>query len=302
MRTPLPDGSCHQWRDVALLELVGRRSQQVLAGNVAHRDHQRHHVLQLIPEAKGAAGLIERGPGQDPAGERLIEQPLVDHQVEGAIGGLHPQGPEDVVPSGGDCGFDRFGVDPAIPLDQGPRLLLVPALTQQESHLDLLLGSEDDGALDGRARVECRPRPIPTASGSSRSAAGWSTLRCRPRNSERSQVALVSPAPKSAKATLSPKSTFQGLRASKAPVRCVAFGDDLHRRDRSRRPEHPFDIGGHRQAAPAAGQVAKPQARNLDRVIQRRRFGGGEGRCPATCARIRSTRARGGPGRPRHDP
>ena len=107
--------------DVAFFELMGGGAQQVLAGHIPHRRHQGHPVLELVAETEGPAGLIESRPGQHPAGQRLIEQPLIDHQVEGAIGSLHPQGSEDVVPAGRDLGLDVLRVGLPVPLDEGAR-------------------------------------------------------------------------------------------------------------------------------------------------------------------------------------
>jgi len=39
------------------------------------------YVLELVPEPVCAAGLVERGPGPEPAGERLVDQPAVEHDV-----------------------------------------------------------------------------------------------------------------------------------------------------------------------------------------------------------------------------
>ncbi|KAG1184038.1 hypothetical protein G6F35_015198 [Rhizopus arrhizus] len=43
---------------VALHELLGRAAQQVGARQLGARDRQRHHVLQLVPEAVRAARLV----------------------------------------------------------------------------------------------------------------------------------------------------------------------------------------------------------------------------------------------------
>src|SRR5207247_10365961 len=64
--------------DVALDELPGGGSAQVVACDVAPGDGERHHVLELIAEAVGAAGLIEGRAGPDAAGERLVEEPPVE--------------------------------------------------------------------------------------------------------------------------------------------------------------------------------------------------------------------------------
>jgi hypothetical protein len=52
---------------IAFEELARRRAQQVLARNVGPRHAQRHHILQLIAKAIGAARLIESGARPDAA-------------------------------------------------------------------------------------------------------------------------------------------------------------------------------------------------------------------------------------------
>ena len=49
------------------------------------RECQGHAVLQLVAEAVGAACLIEAGPRPDAAGQRLVEQPAVQHDVHGPV-------------------------------------------------------------------------------------------------------------------------------------------------------------------------------------------------------------------------
>ena len=55
---------------VALDELPAGGAQQVLARELGPREQQRHHVLQLVAEAEGAAGLVVAGARPEPAGER----------------------------------------------------------------------------------------------------------------------------------------------------------------------------------------------------------------------------------------
>ena len=65
--------------DVAFDELPAGRAEQVLAREVGPREQQRHHVLQLVAEAEGAAGLVVAGAGPQPAADVLVQQPAV-HQ------------------------------------------------------------------------------------------------------------------------------------------------------------------------------------------------------------------------------
>jgi len=63
--------------DVALDELTRRRAQDLRARDLGRGVDERHHVLQLVAEAVGAAGLIEGRACPDAAGQRLIQQPAV---------------------------------------------------------------------------------------------------------------------------------------------------------------------------------------------------------------------------------
>ena len=71
--------------DVAFDELARRGMEDVVARQMRRRHHQRQHVLQLIAEAERAARLIEGGASPDAAGQRLVEQPAVEHQVHRSI-------------------------------------------------------------------------------------------------------------------------------------------------------------------------------------------------------------------------
>ena len=98
VRTPWPECGSHQCWTVALGELPAGGAQEMLARERRPGDRQRHPVLQLVAEAVGAARLIEGRARPDAAGERLIEQPAVQHDVHGAVGRLHLDGAEHVIP------------------------------------------------------------------------------------------------------------------------------------------------------------------------------------------------------------
>ena len=102
---------------VALRELPPRGALEVLARQIGSRGGQRHAVLQLVAEAVGAAGLIESGARPDATGERLVEQPAVEHQVHRAIGRLDRDRAQGFVPERGDLRFD--GVEIGAPARSG---------------------------------------------------------------------------------------------------------------------------------------------------------------------------------------
>ena len=101
MRTPWPERRKPPMLDVALDELPRGRAQQMFARHLRLRHAERHHVLELIAKAVRAAGLVERRARPDAAGERLVEQPAVEQNVHRAIGRLHLNRAEDVVPDAG---------------------------------------------------------------------------------------------------------------------------------------------------------------------------------------------------------
>ena len=86
--------------DVALGELAAGGADQMLACQRRADRGQRHAVLKLVAESVGAARLIEGGPRPDAAGERLIEQPTVQHDVHRPVGRLDLHRAEDVLPMG----------------------------------------------------------------------------------------------------------------------------------------------------------------------------------------------------------
>ena len=58
---------------VAFAELMRGGAQQMLAGEGRLGMHQRHHILQLIAETEGAAGLIKPRAPPQPAAQGLIQ-------------------------------------------------------------------------------------------------------------------------------------------------------------------------------------------------------------------------------------
>ena len=75
--------------NIALDELATRGAQQLRSRQIGSRGQQRRDILQLVAKAVGAARLVEGRSRPDAAGQRLIEQPAVEHDVERAIGRPH---------------------------------------------------------------------------------------------------------------------------------------------------------------------------------------------------------------------
>ena len=58
--------------DVAFAKLMRGGAEKMLAGQGRLGVDQRHHILQLIAEAVGTAGLIKAGAPPEPAAKGLI--------------------------------------------------------------------------------------------------------------------------------------------------------------------------------------------------------------------------------------
>ena len=98
MRTPRPVGGCHQcWTSPSTNWRAAARRRCSRASSRRGSD-EGDDVLELVAEAVGAAGLVERGPRPEPAGERLVEQPAVEQDVHRAVRRPHLDGARDVVP------------------------------------------------------------------------------------------------------------------------------------------------------------------------------------------------------------
>ncbi len=83
---------------VAFQELPARRAQQVFAHQVRAGCDQRGAILQLVAEPVGPARLVEPGARPRPAGERLVQQAAIQHDVHAAVRGLHHQRAQHAVP------------------------------------------------------------------------------------------------------------------------------------------------------------------------------------------------------------
>ena len=155
--------------NVALHELARRRPQEMLAGQVGPREHERQDVLELVAEAVRPARLVVARARPEAAGEVLVEEPPVHEQVEGVVGGRDPHGAERLFPErlhGGELGFCRgdaagSGVAP----EERAGLVEVAPLAEEEDDAPRLARQEVQGHLQCRARVEAGARKLTRASG-----------------------------------------------------------------------------------------------------------------------------------------
>ena len=91
---------------VALDELPRRSAKQMFARQIGPSGGERHAILQLVAKTIGAAGLIEGRARPDAAGERLIEQPAVEHDVHRPIGRLDDDSAQRRLPKARNSRFD----------------------------------------------------------------------------------------------------------------------------------------------------------------------------------------------------
>ena len=235
---------------VALDELPGRGAQQMRARQCRLRGGKRHAVLQLVAEAVGAARLVERRARPDAAGQRLIQQPAVQHDVHRPVRRLHLHRAERIVPvTARPRQARRRDRLCAIARDQRSRLRGARRLAEEEHDLDDCRSAAASIAVCSAAQGS---RPAPTVSGQWRCAAGKRRWDCQRAVAAEEFAPVAGPvglAPgKIERTRRAPNAGFHGLRASIAPVAGVDLGRYERRRRAARRAEHPFDIGGHRQA------------------------------------------------------
>src|SRR5882672_6585353 len=108
--------------DIPFRKLPGRGPQEVLAHEIGSHHRQGQDVLDLVAEAVGPTGLVERGPGPDATRERLVEKPAVEKKIQGGFGSLDLHGAQNPIPVFLDLAKDRDAVHLAVPLDHGSGL------------------------------------------------------------------------------------------------------------------------------------------------------------------------------------
>ena len=117
------------------------------ARQVRPRDCQRQHVLQLVAVSVGAARLVEGGPGEQAAHDRLVQAPAIEQQVHGTVRRLHLDGAEHRVPVVVDAAQHLVEVGRAVALEQGLRAGDVGGIAQEEYDIRRRVRLEIDGGL-----------------------------------------------------------------------------------------------------------------------------------------------------------
>ena len=141
-------------QDIALLELMLGRLEDVRARHPGCGVEQRQDVLELVAISERAARLIEACAAVHARRERLIQEPSIEHQVHRRLGRPDADASERLVP-------ERTQFVPRR-LDHGPVAkashelqgrVAVGGLPEDEVRLELLAGRQLEMHLQGRARV-----------------------------------------------------------------------------------------------------------------------------------------------------
>ena len=140
--------------DVAFDKLSPGGAQEMLAREGGSDRGQGHAVLQLIAKSVGAAGLVKARARPDAAGERLVGEPPVKHDIHGTIRGLHLNPADGLLPKSAHFGQHLSQIDRSVTRHQGQGFGFVHSVAQKDIQLgDAVRGDLDDG-LEGAARVQ----------------------------------------------------------------------------------------------------------------------------------------------------
>ena len=265
---PLPGIGPPPMLDIALDKLAARRPQQMGAGEIGAHQSQRHAVLQLVAEAIGPAGLVEGRARPDAAGQRLVHQPAIQHDIHGAVGRLHLHLFEDAFPLLAHIFQQSIWIGGAHFGDKRLRLRLPGRLSQQDNDLRGGTGGQRDNGLQGGAGIEAGSDSAGQG-GLAQQRGGTGQRAIAPQK----LATVAGPAGLLARHVEKRDAARKGRRPGIARQQRVGWriqrGRYISCRRAARWPQYPFGIGCHRDLARTIRQVAQGQARNLDAVLHR---------------------------------
>ena len=229
--------------DVAFDELPAGGAEQMRSGEVGPRQQQRHHVLQLIAKAEGAARLVVARARPETAAHVLIDEPPVDQHVERIVRRADLDRLERPVPGclRPVCSAATASSTVRVTRDQPLDVIGVRALAQQEQDPATLSRIQDDLHVQRRAGIQPgaelrlerhvaqrrRPGHRTVAADERETVAGRGTRRLagvRERDAPRELVAV-------------------GVAREDRPARRVVGRGDLPGLTLPRRAEHPVVVG-----------------------------------------------------------
>ena len=252
---------------IALDELPAGGPQEMLADERRPGDRHRHPVLELVAESIGATRLVEGRARHDTAGERLIEQPAVQHHIHGGVGRLHLDGAEDVIPFLDHLFQGRVEIGAPVAHDQGDGLGPGRRLAEKEDDLRRGVGRQIDLGLQHGTGIHSRTGPI----GERRVAGeGGGIVRPAVPPEEFRAVARPSLLPPAEIGEGDPRPEFgtPGVARQHDAAFRIDLGHHIRARGPARGPQDPFHIARHRQPPMALRIVADRQPGDLDRILQ----------------------------------
>src|SRR5438094_7014905 len=145
--------------DIAFAKLMRGSAEKMLAGQGWHGVDQRHHILQLIAEAIGTAGLIKPGAPPEPAAKGLVQQPAVGYCVHGGIWCVDIDRAKSAIPKFMYAGErDTAGVGPAKTKDQIVHLGHAATNPEPETGYAFLAIGKIESDLHRTARIQTGAR------------------------------------------------------------------------------------------------------------------------------------------------
>ena len=144
--------------DISLLVLTGSTEEKVLADETRLSVNERHHVLQLIAETKGARRLVVSAARPKAAGYSLVYEPPVGQDIDGRVGCFHIHCAERVIPVLPDR-FERV-VRSSSSTEATYQVACVNGISpyaEPEDDLALLPVGQIEWNLDSGAGIQSRP-------------------------------------------------------------------------------------------------------------------------------------------------
>ena len=271
IRTAAAHATILRWmppvQHVALLELVGGAGEDMRAGALRVGVQQGQHVLQLIAVADGATGLIEAGAGQNARGQGLVEQPAIDQQIEGRVGGLHLNRTEQAIPVLGDLGQGLLDLALLLPVaGQCRGLLAIAALAEQEHHLGGGAGGDVQVYLERGAGVvtgfdPSAQRPALQPGGTARMAGQAEEILAVGGQAVRRAVGAEERDPLG-------KLRVPRVAGQQRVAVALVFTDHMGSRRATQRPEQPFGVVGRGDPPWPRADIVQTQPDDLQRIVQ----------------------------------
>ena len=254
--------------DIPFLELPGGRSEDLGPGFLRGPIDQGHDVLKLVAEPVRPAGLIERRPRPDPAGQDLIQQPAVDQHVDRRVGRPHLDGVQDAVPPRAE-GRQRPGglAGCGVRSDDSPDFVEPVRLTECEDDFLRLAGRQGDFRRDRGARIERRTDATGQAGPAQCGRCGGRAVTAQELGTVRGE--RVRPRPHAQEGEPTRKGPTPGRAREDCAGLRVVFTHDLKGRVVPDRSQHPLGIVRRRQPSGPVARVPHGQAREFDRIVRR---------------------------------